>query len=94
MLGFFDKEVTMFIVRENIIFTLFGILFGYVIGWFLNWFILVYASSNMMVFPVVIKWPGYVISAVMTIIFSAIVMWVTHRKLQQIDMISALNSSE
>lgn len=94
VLGFFDKEVTMFIVRENIIFTLFGILFGYVIGWFLNWFILVYASSNMMVFPVVIKWPGYVISAVMTIIFSAIVMWVTHRKLQQIDMISALNSSE
>lgn len=94
VLGFFDKEVTMFIVRENIIFTIFGILFGFVIGWFLNWFILVYASSNMMVFPVVIKWPGYVISAIMTVIFSSIVMWVTHRKLQQIDMISALNSSE
>ncbi len=94
VLGFYNKEVTMFIVRENIIFTIFGILFGFVIGWFLNWFILIYASSNMMVFPVVIKWPGYVISAVMTVIFSAIVMWVTHRKLKQIDMISALNSSE
>lgn len=94
VLGFFDKEVTMFIVRENIIFTICGIICGLGIGWLLNWFILLYASSNMMVFPVVIHWTGYVISAVMTVVFSAIVMSVTHRKLQQIDMISALNSSE
>ncbi|GBG94245.1 antimicrobial peptide ABC transporter permease protein [Ligilactobacillus salitolerans] len=94
VLGFFDREVTMVIVRENIIFTLFGIVLGFAIGWLLNWFILAYASSNMMVFPVVIKWPGYVISAVMTLFFSAFVMFVTHRKLQNVDMIGALNASE
>ncbi len=94
VLGFFDKEVTMVIVRENIIFTLFGILFGFGVGWLLNWFILTYASSNMMVFPVVIHWPGYLVSALMTIAFSTVVMFVTHRKLKNVDMIGALNSSE
>ncbi|GKS81821.1 ABC transporter permease [Ligilactobacillus pabuli] len=94
VLGFYDKEVTMLIVRENMIFTVCGIVLGFGVGWLLNWFILIYASSNMMVFPVVIHWLGYVISALMTIVFSAIVMAVTHRKLRQIDMISALNSSE
>ncbi|MEN0648183.1 ABC transporter permease [Caldifermentibacillus hisashii] len=40
VLGFFDNEVTMYIVRENVIFTIFGILVGFGIGKMLTWFII------------------------------------------------------
>ncbi|OTE88139.1 hypothetical protein B1K96_37505, partial [Escherichia coli] len=36
VLGFFDKEVTMYIVRENIIFTLLGIIGGFGVGYVLT----------------------------------------------------------
>lgn len=94
VLGFFNQELTMYIVRENIMFTIFGILFGFGIGNLLTRFILAMASSDMIVFPLVISWQGYVISAVMTVVFSVIVMGVTHFKLKQIDMIAALKSNE
>lgn len=94
VLGFFDKEVTMYIVRENVIFTVIGILIGFGIGNVLTWFILAMASSDLMSFPLIINWQGYAISAVMTAAFSAIVMGVTHVKLRHIHMIEALKSNE
>ncbi|MFV0558826.1 MAG: FtsX-like permease family protein [Enterococcus sp.] len=94
VLGFFDGEVTMYIVRENVIFTFFGILFGYLIGNALTWFIVTMVSSDVIIFPLIIHWQGYLISGVMTFVFSAIVMYVTHLKLRQIHMIEALKSNE
>lgn len=94
VLGFYNEEVTMYIVRENIIFTFFGILFGFIIGKALTWFILAMASSDLMTFPLLISWQGYALSAVMTIIFSTLVMIWTHMKLKTIDMIGALKSNE
>lgn len=94
VLGFFDKEVTMYIVRENIIFTILGILVGYVIGYFLTGFILMQASMESVVFPLVIRWPAYALSGGLTILFTVIVMIVTHFKLKHIDMIDALKSNE
>ncbi|MGX6961248.1 ABC transporter permease [Vagococcus xieshaowenii] len=94
VLGFYDKEVTMHIIRENMVFTIIGILVGFGVGKLLTWFILAMASSDMMVFPVIIKLNGYLISALMTAVFSSIVMWVTHIKLKHINMIEALKSNE
>ncbi|MCD2256510.1 ABC transporter permease [Lactobacillus sp. CC-MHH1034] len=94
VLGFFNNEVTMYVVRESIIFTGIGILLGFGIGHLLLQFILAQASSELILFPTVIHWSGYVISAVMTIIFSLIVAIVTHFKLKHIHMIQALNASE
>ena len=94
VLGFFNQEVTMYIVRENVIFTLFGILFGFAIGRALTWFILAMSSTDLITFPLVIEWQGYAISALMTCVFSAIVMFVTHIKLKNIKMIEALKSNE
>ena len=50
VLGFYDKEVTMYIVRENVVFTLLGILAGYGVGYLLTDFILRQASMENMVF--------------------------------------------
>lgn len=94
VLGFYNKEVTMYIVRENIVFTLFGILAGYGVGYFLTDFILAQASMENMVFPLVINWPAYALAGGMTILFTVIVMFVTHIKLTHINMIDALKSNE
>lgn len=94
VLGFFDNEVTMYIVRENVILTLLGILAGYAIGNLLTEFILVKAAMATIYFPLIIHWPGYVVSAVMTLVFSVIVSTFTHFKLKRIDMIEALKSNE
>lgn len=94
VLGFFDKEVTMYIVRENIIFTLLGIIGGFGVGYILTDFILQQASMENVIFPLVITWWSYVLSAGLTIVFTVIVMIVTHFKLKHIDMIDALKSNE
>lgn len=94
VLGFFDKEVTMYIFRENVIFTLLGIAVGYGVGYVLTAFILRQASMENVIFPLVIHWTAYVISGGLTIVFTLIVMAVTHRKLKHINMIDALKSNE
>lgn len=94
VLGFFDQEVTMYIVRENLIFTAIGILLGFGVGRVLTWFIITMAGSDNIAFPLLIPASGYLVSAVLTILFSVIVMLITHRKLKSIDMIGALKSNE
>ena len=94
VLGFFDKEVTMYIIRENIIFTLLGIVVGYGIGYVLTGFIIHQASMENIIFPLVIEASAYLISALLTITFTIIVMIVTHYKLKHIDMIDSLKANE
>ena len=94
VLGFYDQEVTGYIVRENIIFTILGIGLGLVLGNILTWFILQKASSALILFPLIIKWPDYLYATALTIIFSIVVMYFAHRNLKKINMIEALNSNE
>lgn len=94
VLGFFDNEVTMYLLRETVAFTLVGIPLGFVIGRLLTWFILTMASSETILFPVTIHWQGYLVSAILTVIFTGIVSVVTHFKLKGIHMIEALKSNE
>lgn len=94
VLGFYDKEVTMYIVRENIVLTILGIIVGYGVGNLLTAYILNQASTELVIFPLTIHLTGYVVATVLMIIFTVIVMLITHKKLQHIDMIGALKSSE
>lgn len=92
VLGFHSEEVTMHIVRENIFFTIIGIVIGFGVGYVLTWFILAMASSDLAVFPVVIKGYAYAIAVALTIAFTLIVTCITHVKLKHIHMIEALKS--
>lgn len=94
VLGFFDREVTTYVTRENIILTVVGIGLGYGLGNLLTAFILQKAASDAVIFPLVIHWSGYVIAALLTIFFTIIVTVVTHYKLMKIDMVDALKSNE
>lgn len=94
VLGFFDNEVTNYIVRENVVLTIFGIVVGYGLGNLLTAFILRQAATSTVIFPLTIGWSGYVVAALMTIVFTVIVMVVTHFRLKRVDMISALAAKE
>ena len=94
VLGFYDNEVTMNILRENIILTLLGVLTGTFLGKLLHTFILYTSETDniMMYPPISIK--GYLMSSLITIFFSMIVMVMMHIKLKKVDMIDALKSNE
>ncbi len=94
VLGFYNNEVTMYIVRENIILTILGIIVGYGVGNLLTAYILNQASTALVIFPLTINMFGYLVATVLMIVFTAIVMLITHQKLKSIDMIGALKSNE
>ncbi|WP_422660038.1 FtsX-like permease family protein [Paenibacillus sp. EC2-1] len=94
VLGFYDKEVTMYIYRENMILTILGIIVGNFLGIWLHGFVLQTAEVDAMMFSQNINWMSYGYAALLTLLFSGIVMLSMHFKLKRIDMIEALKSVE
>ena len=94
VLGFHDREVDMYIFRENIILTILGILTGTFMGNILYLFLISTAEmDNMMMIPTV-STTSYVISGLITMVFAILVMIMMHFKLKNINMIDALKSIE
>lgn len=94
VLGFYDNEVTMYILRENVILTLLGMLVGSFLGKALHAFILYTSETDtIMMYPDIFI-NSYLLSAIITMFFSIIVMIMMHIKLKKIDMIDALKSNE
>ena len=94
VLGFYDNEVTMYIVRENIILTLLGVLTGAFLGKLLHSFILYTSETDTIMMYPEISIKGYLMSALITIFFSMVVMVMMHVKLKKVNMIDALKSNE
>lgn len=94
VLGFYDREVTMYIYRENIILTLMGIGVGSVIGRLLHIFVLDTASMDNLMFNPALHGTSYLYAAILTLLFSSCVMVIMHHKLKNVDMIEALKSNE
>lgn len=94
VLGFFDNEVTMYILRENVILTLLGVIAGSFLGKILHTFIIYTAETDTMMMYPDISTISYILSAAITILFSIIVMIIMHIKLKKVNMIDALKSNE
>lgn len=94
VLGFFNKEVTMYISRENIILTLIGVITGSALGKILHTFIINTAETDTMMMYPNISIYTYIFSGLLTILFSVIVMVLMHIKLKRVNMIDALKSNE
>ncbi len=94
VLGFYDNEVTMYIYRENLILTVMGIVVGGLLGRLLHIFVLDTASMDNMMFNPSLSWTSYLYAAILTMVFSTMVMLMMHRKLKHVDMIEALKSNE
>lgn len=94
VLGFFPQELTAYVYRETLFLTIIGIGLGYVFGILLHKMILVFIVPD-----VVQLYPKrfamtYIISALITFLFSVIVMFFVHFRLKKIDMVEALKSYE
>jgi putative ABC transport system permease protein len=94
VLGFYDKEVTMYIYRENMILTVLGIIAGNFLGVLLHRFVLQTAEVDAMMFSPTVHAMSYGYAAALTLLFSGVVMVSMHYKLKHIDMIEALKSVE
>ena len=94
VLGFYDHEVTMYILRENFILTALGIIIGMFMGKILHGFVITTAEADNMMLSPSIYATSFIYSIILTIVFSLIVMFMMHRKLKKINMIDALKSNE
>ena len=94
VLGFFDKEVSQYVLRENIILTAVGILFGAVFGIGLHRYIIVTVEVDAVMFGRNIRPVSFVYCALLTCVFSAIVNLFMHKKLKKINMVESLKSVE
>lgn len=94
VLGFFDREVTMYIARENIVLAIVGIILGFSFGNLLTDYVLHQAETPTVVFPLTIHVQWYLVATILMILFNLIVIWVAHQHLKQVDMVEALKSNE
>ncbi len=86
VLGFYDKEVYLYITRETIILTAIGLVLGLVAGYFLDFFILETCEINMLRFRKFVAPLSFVFAALITILFTIIVNIVTYFALKKINM--------
>lgn len=94
VLGFYDREVHLYVNKETLILTVIGIIFGlpagYAMGRCLTWALKIpgiyFAVS---VYPI-----SYIYSAVSAFVFALVVNLITNRILNAIDPVEALKSVE
>lgn len=94
VLGFRDKEVDNYINKENLIFTTIGIILGLALGTLMTSAIIVSIEIDSLKFMQKILISSYILSAVITMLFSIIVNYIIHFILKKIDMIASLKSVE
>ena len=94
VLGFYNKEVSAYVYRENIILTLIGVAVGCGLGALLHRFIIETVEVDAVMFGRIINKTSYIYSMLFTIGFSCFVNWVMYFKLKKIDMVESLKSVE
>ena len=94
VLGFYNKEVTMYVYRENILLTFLGALFGIVLGKILHRFIIVTVEIESVMFGRNIDLSSFVYAFLLTLLFSLLVNGAMYFKLKKIDMVESLKSVE
>lgn len=94
VLGFFSKEVTLYVFRENIVLSLFGIMFGLFAGIFLHHFVIQTVEMDTTLFVQTMHWQSYLYAGSITFLFTLVVGVVMHHQLQKINMLDALKANE
>lgn len=94
VLGFYDKEVSAYVFRENVLLTLIGVLAGGIFGIFLHRYVIVTVEVDAVMFGRNIKAMSFLYSGLFTVGFAAVVNFFMHFKLKKIDMVESLKSVE
>lgn len=94
VLGFYDSEVSAYIIRENILSTLIGIFIGWIFGAFLHRFVVLTSEVDIVMFDRNLVWWAFAAAFVLTAMFSLIVNFILYFKLKKIQMVESLKSVE
>ena len=94
VLGFHNKEVTLYIYRETMVLSLVGIALGLVAGHYLHQFLIQMISPATILFYPQVSWEVYALPIVaVTAILTLLGVFVNHH-LRKVDMLEALKSVE
>ena len=94
VLGFHNKEVTLYIYRETMVLSLVGIVLGLIAGHYLHQFLIQMISPAPILFYPQDSWEVYALPIVaVTVILALLGLFVNHH-LRKVDMLEALKSVE
>ena len=94
VLGFYDIEVSAYVLRENIVLTVIGITLGQFLGVLLHKYLIKTVEIDMVMFGRNVAGLSFLYSILLTILFAVIVNVGMHRKLKKIDMVESLKMPE
>lgn len=94
LLGFYNKELSSYVFRENIILTILGALIGLGLGVYLLFFIISTAEMDIVMFGRETYITSYIFAFLMTMIFAILINLIMNKELKKIDMIESLKSVE
>ena len=94
VLGFHNKEVTLYIYRETIVLSLVGIVLGLVAGYYLHQFLIQMISPATILFYPRVSWEVYALPIVAVAVILALLGLFVNHHLRKVDMLEALKSVE
>lgn len=94
VLGFYNKEVTMYIYRETILLTAIGIIAGFGLGDGLYRYIISVVPPDDVMFNPALGVKAFVVPVIVISVITIILAFIMHRKLKNVDMLEALKSVE
>ncbi len=94
VLGFYDRESSSYVGRENYIITAIAIAVGAFLGTYLHKLVVGQAEVNVVMFGRVIEPLSFIFAIGMTLLFAVIVNVVMHFYIKKIDMVESLKSTD
>ena len=94
VLGFHNKEVTLYIYRETIILSLIGTIVGLVSGFYLHQFLIQMIAPGTFRFQPKVGWEVYLIPILAVSVILTILGFFVNHYLRKVDMLEALKSVE
>ena len=94
VLGFYPKETSAYVFRENFFLTGISAVVGLLLGKWLHAFVMEQIKVDMLSFDVRITAVSYVLAVVLTFVFAAVVNLAMYYKLEKISMTESLKSIE
>ena len=94
VLGFHNKEVTLYIYRETIILSLVGMILGLFSGFYLHQFLIQMIAPGTFRFQPQVGWEVYLIPVLAVSVILTILGIFVNRYLRKVDMLEALKSVE
>ncbi len=94
VLGFYPRETSAYVSRENLLLTLMSTLIGLPLGKLLLKLIISQIKVDLVYFPVIVSQFDYLYSFMLTMAFAVIVVMLMHIKIHRINMSDSLKSIE